>query len=89
MKTFDDLRFNNTSDGMMQAVMRFPNGYGVSVIYGPGALSDDLHPYEIAAILFNSSGKFSVIYPDFCDQDVSAYQTKAEVSNFMMMVQEL
>ena len=36
MKTFKDLNFNIFEDGLKQAVMQFPNGYGVSVVSGDG-----------------------------------------------------
>lgn len=70
MKTFKDLNFNIFKVGSKQAVMQFPNGYGVSVLSGNGSLSDNNHPYEIAVIMFDSCGTFAVVYPYYCNDDV-------------------
>lgn len=89
MKTFKDLVFTMVSAGMKQAIMRFPNGYGVSVLRGDGALSDPSHPYEIAVIMFKNDGGFTVIYPEFCDGDVLSFKTESEVNRYMWLTQEL
>lgn len=49
---FEDLKFSNhTSFGYdYQAKVLFPNGWGISVITGPYAYTDDNYPYELAVI---------------------------------------
>lgn len=89
MKTFKDLEFKNAGNGAKQAVMRFPNGYGVSVLWGKGSLSDKGHPFEIATILFDDNGEFVVVYPDFCDNDVLSFKTKDDVDIYMGLIQEM
>lgn len=89
MKTFKDLNFNIFEDGSKQAVMQFPNGYGVSVLSGNGSLSDNNHPYEIAVIMFERCGTFAVVYPYFCNDDVLSFKTEEDVSFYMQLIQRL
>ena len=81
--------YNIFEDGLKQAVMQFPNGYGVSVLSGNGSLSDNNHPYEIAVIMFDRCGTFAVVYPYFCNDDVLSFKTEEDVSFYMQLIQRL
>ena len=97
-KTFKDLHFEpwaNTHGmelavklGRMfheQAVLEFPNGYGVSVLHGEQFYSDE-NTYEVAVI----KGDSLVYPPSICpDGDVLGWQTKAQVTAVMKKVQDL
>ena len=87
MKTFKDLVFKDhevSSHFSSQARMDFDNGYGVSVITGRGAYSDDDHPYEVA-ILFDGE----LTYNTHITDDVIGYQKVRGVTNIMKKVQLL
>lgn len=49
---FEDLKFSkhNSFGFDSQAKVLFPNGWGISVITGPYAYTDDNYPYELAVI---------------------------------------
>lgn len=99
-KTFDDLEFGPwgalregsrpippTFIGSEQAVMTFPNGYGVSVLCGDCFYSDGLTSYEVAVLNRNNQLCYP---PSVCpDNDVLGYQSEREVTEIMKKVQDL
>lgn len=88
MKTFKDLKFEihpNINMGYdKQAEINFDNGYGVSVITGRNAYSDDSRPYELA-VLKNES----LDYTTTITNDVLGYLTDKKVTSIMAKVQKL
>lgn len=68
-----------------QAVMEFPNGYGVSVLHGDQFYSDE-NTYEVAVMKDNK-----VVYPEaICpDGDVLGWRTAEQVTEIMKKVQDL
>lgn len=96
-KTFDDLEFKPWLEGKecppipqyrdaKQAIMEFPNGYKVSVLFGNMFYSDGIGSYELA--VFHGQ---KLVYPkEVCpDDDVLGYLSKTEVSEAMRKVQDL
>lgn len=71
---------------VMQAVVRFPNSLGLSVLSGPGTLTSSDRPYEAAVISFAEDGTYSIVYPDFTHHDVLSFLTGEQVSRYMVMV---
>ena len=88
--TYKDLVFNrieSTPRGdVMQAIVRFDNGLGLSVLSGPGTLTSSDRPYEAAVISFAEDGTFTIVYPDFTHNDVLSFLTGDQVSEYMVMV---
>ena len=88
MKTFTDLKFEthpNESSGFdTQAKLNFDNKYGVSVVTGDSAYTDDSEPYEVA-IMHNGS----ITYGTDLTDDVLGYQTESDVTEIMAKVQKL
>jgi len=97
VKTFKDLEFGvhpnagvfnpfrdtvSAFDG--RALMHFDNNYGVSVISGASAYSDDEHPYEVA-VFFDGS----ITYDTPITDDVIGYCTEERVTEIMEAVQAL
>lgn len=79
MKTFKDLKFEHqySYPFAMQAVERFDNGYGVSVLLGGyGIYSDGKTTYEVA------------ILKDKDIEDVYGSMTARQVTKIMREVQE-
>ena len=89
MKTFNDLVFEEREDGGIdmgiQAVMEFPNGYGVSVIKAHHSYGGDKGYWELAVL--NSDG--SLTYDTPVTSDVEGWLTPDKVTDLMKQVQEL
>lgn len=97
MKTFKDLEFElhdiaketrNTGIGYFkdatQAVMEFPNGYGISVITGTCFYTDILHPFECAVVWGNH-----LCYDTPITDDVIGHCNTEDVTNIMKQIQKL
>ena len=88
--TYKDLEFSRIESGprgdVVQAVVRFANGLGLSVLSGPGTLTSSDRPYEAAVISFADDGTFTIVYPDFTHNDVLSFLTGDQVSEYMVMV---
>lgn len=92
MKTFEDLKFTDRKSPYSmidsQALMFFDNGYGISVITGEGAYSDEDHPYE-AAVLKGIQDKWLICYDTPITDDVLGYNTEKDITSIMKRIQEL
>ncbi len=88
--TYKDLVFNrieSTPRGdVSQAIVRFENNLGLSVLCGPGTLTSPDHPFEVAVISFAEDGTYNIIYPEFTHGDVLPFLTGDEVSECMAKV---
>ena len=88
--TYKDLvfsRIESTPRGdVSQAIVRFENNLGLSVLKGPGTLTSSDRPYEAAVISFAQDGSYTIIYPDFTHDDVLSFLTADQVSEYMVMV---
>ncbi len=93
MKTFKDLKFEphplskstfSPYKGTKQAVEKFNNGYGVSVLLGSCFYSNGKDTYELA-ILFNDEITYST---DITDR-VMASLSENEISEVMIKVANL
>lgn len=91
MKTFNDLKFNlhpNRPAFDTQAIMFFDNGYGISVITGKNAYSDNENPYECAVITGNKIS-WCMVYDTSITNDVIGFCDKTKVTEIMKQIQEL
>lgn len=93
MKNFHDLVFVQESrtagSDTQKALIRFENGYGVSVLTGPGALATVEKPYELAVIKYQSDSDYQIIYPTLFNSDVLPCLTCDEVTAYMNIIQSL
>ena len=89
MKTFYHLHFKSRRDffGGQRAVMFFKNGYGVSVIAGDHAYSDD-NTYELAVLKGNAKNS-ELTYDTPITSDVLGWQSPEDITNAMAQVQAL
>ena len=85
-KTFNDLEFKaHEAIGFgLHARIDFSNGYGVSVVTGEYAFTDDAHPYELA--VFKDG---NICYDTPITNDVIGYLTEDDVTEIMKKVQDL
>lgn len=93
MKSFDDLVFmpeeGCSGDATFKAVAVFPNGYGVSILTGTGALATVEKPYELAVIKYQDDNGYQIIYPTLFNSDVIPCLTSEEVTQYMDIIQSL
>lgn len=93
MKIFQDLVFvpesSTTGSDTQKALIRFENGYGVSVLTGSGALATIEKPYELAVIKYQSNDGYQIIYPTLFNSDVIPCLTSDEVTQYMNIIQSL
>ncbi len=94
MKTFKDLKFSDHPNPASpfgsiktQATLFFENGYGVSVITGPGAYGAN-DQYELA-VLIGSDGEWSLTYDTPITNDVLGYLNEIDVTSHMQAVEAL
>jgi len=85
MKEFKDLEFEVHPEGLgTQAVMKFNNRYGVSVITGRMFYTNKSNPFEVAVLKDGT-----LTYNTHIASDVLGYQTEEDVTRIMKQVQEL
>ena len=87
MYTIKDLNFKPLWNGV-QAIMFFPNGYGVSVIKHQYSYGGDRGLWEIA-VLKGTEDNWNICYDTDITDDVLGYQTDQDVTDVMCRVQEL
>ena len=87
-KTFQDLRFKPQSflNGL-QAILFFPNGYGISVVRNACSLTT-VDTWEIA-ILKGTESNYNLCYDTPITNDVIGYCSEEKVSNIMKQIQDL
>lgn len=92
LKGFDDLEFNGAAKRnpfvVEQAIMFFPNGFGVSVIRGSMTHGGKDGKYELA-ILTGSPEDYELCYDTPITSDVLGYLTPDDVTSYMVKVQSL
>lgn len=98
IKTFDDLEFKERHSAsfletsecsqMWQALMFFPNGYGVSVLFGGQCYSNKKDSYELA-ILVGNENYSDITFDTPIADDVLGFLAKEEVTEIMKKVQQL
>lgn len=96
MKTFKDLEFKPhelsrfAEKGAKHARIFFPNGYGVSVLFGGDFYSNGVDTYELAVLRKCENGKgYLVDCNTPITEDVLSYITEDEVTEAMIKVQKL
>lgn len=93
MKIFQDLVFvpesRTAGSDTQKALMKFENGYGVSVLTGAGALASVEKPYELAVIKYLDNNDYQIIYPTLFNSDVLPFLTQDDVTSYMIIIQSL
>ena len=94
METFKDLIFapHRNEDNCTQARVTFPNGYGISVLFGDAFYSNGVDNYEVALVDKNGYldgyifEKIGMKYPG---DDVIGYVSEDFITDVMERVQQL
>lgn len=82
--TFYDLEFSPHSIGGEQAIIKFDNGYGASVVCGKHFYSNGKDTYELA-VLYSDC----ITYDTDITDDVLEYITKDEVTAVLQEIEKL
>jgi hypothetical protein len=87
MKTFKDLNFNPHPNNMggVQAIERFDNGYGASVVCTPYTYGGKDGLYELA--VFGNDGH--ITYDTPITNDVLGYLSEQDVTEILIKIQQL
>ena len=87
MKTFKDLEFNEHPNHMggVQAIVKFDNGYGASIVKTPHTYGGDRGLYELAVL--DSDGHLTYATP--ITDDVIGYLRDIDVTDVMEKIQQL
>ncbi len=87
MKTFKDLQFNPHPNKMggVQAIERFENGYGASIVCTPYTYGGKEGLYELA--VFDSDGH--ITYDTPITNDVLGYLSEQDVTEVLIKIQQL
>jgi len=87
MKTFKDLQFNPHPNKMggVQAIERFENGYGASIVCTPYTYGGKEGLYELA--VFGNDGH--ITYDTPITNDVLGYLSEQDVTDVLIKIQQL
>ena len=87
MKTFKDLEFKQHPNHMggVQAIIKFDNGYGASIVCTPYTYGGDKGLYELA--VFGKDGH--ITYDTPITNDVIGYLRPEDVTDVMEKIQQL
>ena len=94
MKTFKDLEFREhelrrfAKKGVKHAIMFFPNGYGVSVLFVGHFYSNGIDTYQLAVIR-KCGDNYLTEYNTPITNHVLVHLTEDEVTEIMIEVQRL
>ena len=95
MKTFKDIQFHPSMGGNLKSITRFDNGFELSVIAGEFAYStprenntnpDFFSAFEVA--IYDHDGYFTrEFFPEYHDDDVVGWQSRADINTLMLLIQ--
>ncbi len=87
MKTFEDLEFKDHPNGMggVQAIIKFDNGFGASIVKTPYSYGGSKGLYELA--VFGKDG--DITYDTPITNDVLGYLSEAAVTQTLSKIQSL
>lgn len=85
----DTLEFRPIGNDLQQAILRFDNGFGVSIIKGESSFSTKDAPFELAVIKFIDIDAFELIYPEFTHGDVLKNLTYEDIKHYIKVTKTL
>jgi len=75
--------------GAVQKLYKFTNGYGASVVKGEHTYGGDEGLWELAVIVFNTNGDFSLCYTTPITSDVEGHLTDDKVEELLAKIDAL
>ena len=88
--TFNDLKFKDllSMDGI-QAIVKFKNNYGASIVKHSGSYGNKQGLYELAVIKYDENGDWDIVYDTPITDDVLGYLTEDDVTNYLTQIEQL
>jgi hypothetical protein len=88
--TFEDLKFTDTEFGNgIQSIVKFDNNYGASVVKHDYSYGNKQGLYELAIIKYDENGDWDLCYDTPITNDVLGYLNEAEVTTYLMQIEQL
>ena len=88
--TFNDLKFKDlpSMDGI-QAIVKFENNYGSSVVKHMGSYGNKQGLSELAVIKYDESDNWDIVYDTPITDDVLGYLTEDNVTDYLTQIEQL
>lgn len=77
------------TNGGPQAIFRFDNGYGASVIQNGMSYGREAGLWELAVLEFDADGEWNLCYDSGITDDVIGWQNADEIDALLKRIQEL
>ena len=88
--TFQELEFKDLpSMSGVQAIVKFENNYGASVVRHMGSYGNKSGLYELAITKYNEDGDWDICYDTPITDDVLGYLTEDDVTNYLTKIEQL
>ena len=88
--TFQDLKFiQNQSNNGIQAIVKFENNYGASVIKSDYSYGGKQGLYELAVIKYDERGLWDICYDTPITDDVLGFLTEDNVTDYLIQIEQL
>jgi hypothetical protein len=88
--TFEDLKFTDTEiNNGIQSIVKFENNYGASVVKHEYSYGNKQGLYELAIIKYDENGDWDLCYDTPITNDVLGYLNEAEVTTYLMQIEQL
>ena len=89
MKIYEPYEAHPLENGSVQKLYKFANGYGASVVKGEHTYGGDEGLWELAVIVFDTEGGFSLTYDTPITTDVEGHLTDNAVEELLAKVEAL
>jgi hypothetical protein len=88
--TFEDLKFTDAEiNNGIQSIVKFENNYGASVVKHEYSYGNKQGLYELAIIKYDENGDWDLCYDTPITSDVLGYLSEAEVTTYLMQIEQL
>jgi hypothetical protein len=88
--TFKDLKFTDAEIGNgIQAIVRFENKYGASIVKHDYSYGSKTGLYELAVLKYDENNNWGLCYDTPVTSDVLGYLSEDEVTTYLMQIEQL
>ena len=88
--TFNDLEFKDLPHlNGIQAIVKFENNYGSSIVKHMGSYGNKQGLYELAVIKYDENDNWDIVYDTPITDDVLGYLTEDNVTDYLTQIEQL